>query len=372
MKKLILVMMYLASCLLTFGQDNITITLERPSKLTGSAGKIFVSFEEQEVSLRNGASSSINMPLTYPRVIEIKVKGQIYKASYSLHAIPGENYSFEVGFGFRGVYINLVSGKEDLIATSKVAEDINYDWKSSLKKGQDGSIAFNAEKTHSSEAIRQEWLRKGGKISYLSLGFVGTYFRMDVEDYGPISGFGFGQNYHYNRLNLKIPEYNPGITKWNSFNWGVGMDALAFQTKMNFTEELFDMKMETANISIMLSASFGWTLGVGKFRSEDQWVGVALTLKYRPSFSILFAMTQTQIISKSPYIQSSTSSSSGDPITDYNLGAIGFDLEFSNYYATMKKIAPRPRLKLSAFVIPPVGDLPLFVSVGLGISFYRK
>lgn len=136
MNKLLLAMLLLVSSIIARGQDNITIALERPSKLTGSAGKIFVSFEGQEVSLRNGSSTSINLPLPHPRVIEIKFKGQLYKAFYSLHAIPGEVYSFEVGYGFKGVYINLISGNEDLIATSKIADDANYDWKSNLKRGK--------------------------------------------------------------------------------------------------------------------------------------------------------------------------------------------------------------------------------------------
>lgn len=372
MNKLLLAMLLLVSSIIARGQDNITIALERPSKLTGSAGKIFVSFEGQEVSLRNGSSTSINLPLPHPRVIEIKVKGQLYKASYSLHAIPGEVYSFEVGYGFKGVYINLISGNEDLIATSKVADDANYDWKSNLKRGQDGSLKFDAEKIHSSEEIRQEWLRKGGTIGYVSLGAVASYFSMDLEGFDPMNGYGGGLSYHYSWLNLNIPEYKPGLSTWRSFVGGLGFDALIYSTKMTIEEDLFSMKINNFNLTYIITANIGLTLGLGKFRAEDHWVGVAIIAKYRPSLNLFMGTSTIETISSTPYLPSSTTTTNIDPTSSFNLGGVGFDIEFSNYYATMSKLAPKPMLKVSAFVIPPVGDYPLFISIGLGLSIYKR
>ncbi|PKP36342.1 MAG: hypothetical protein CVT98_08185 [Bacteroidetes bacterium HGW-Bacteroidetes-15] len=372
MKKLIICLIAFLFFNSVFGQDGITISYTRPSKLSGSAVKIYITFDEQEISLKNGGSTSINLPLNSPRVIEIKVKAQVYKANYSLHAIPGENYSFEVGFGLRGVYIKLISGKEDLVATSRVAEDSNYDWKSSYKTSKDGSVGLQAEKVHSSEAIRQEWLRKGGKVNYTSVSFIGTYFRTDIENYGILDGYGGGLSYFTNHLNLKIPEYKPGLTSWNSYNWGGGFDFLIYSMKYGIDEELFRMDMNTLTMNMLFTLDLGWTLGVGKFKSVEQWRGVAFILKYRPAISLVMGSSTVSIEYTSPDIPSSTMASSIDPTFNFNFGGFGFDFQFSNFYATMDKLAPVPTMKLTAFILPPIGDSPLFISFGLGVLMYNK
>lgn len=353
-------------------QSNISITFNRPSKFAGSAAKIQVNFEGQEIILKNGASTSVNIAVSQPKVIEINIKGQFYKASYILHSVPGEDYVFEVGFGPSGVFIKLISGREDLVATSRVAEDSNYDWKSSYKTSKDGSIGLQAEKVHSSEEIRQEWLRKGGKVNYTSVNFIGTYFKQDIENYGALDGYGGGLSYFTNYLNLKIPEYKPGLTSWNSYNWGGGFDFLVYRMEYGLDEDLFTMNMSTITMNLLFTLDLGWTIGLGKFKTQEQWKGVALILKYRPSLNMVMGTSTVTIESSSPFVPSSTTTQNIDPTFNFNAGGFGFDFQFSNFYATMDKLAPLPTMKITGFILPPIGDSPLFISLGLGVLMYNK
>jgi hypothetical protein len=271
-----------------------------------------------------------------------------------------------------GIYIILLSGKEDLLVTSRVAEDSSYDWKSNLKTGQDGSIALNAEKTHSSDAIRQEWLRKGGKVSYTSISGNATYFNAKVKNYGNINGYGGGYSLFFNNFNLKIPEYKPGITNWNSFNWGFGYDLVLYGMNWGFDEEFYRMDMSSFMVNLMFTGNIGWTLGVGKFKSQEQWKGVAFVFKYKPALNMAMGASTIRITSDDPLFPDTETTTNIDPTFNLNLGGFGFDIQFSNFYATMQKLAPKPTLKLSAFVLPPIGDSPLFISVGLGILIYKK
>lgn len=78
------------------------------------------------------------------------------------------------------------------------------------------------------------------------------------------------------------------------------------------------------------------------------------------------------MVSHSEFVPNMNTTTQMDPTGSLNLGGFGFDIQLSNYYATLNKLAPKPSLKLTAFIIPPIGDIPLFINIGLGINIYRK
>lgn len=355
-------------------QVNTTLNFSRPTKPLESTSTINVSFEEQEINLKNGGSLAVLLPLSNSQLINIQCGSNGNFTNFPLRAIPGESYYFEVGFNTKGLYINLVSGRVDLsIPLTQTEEDSDATWQTNANiDRKDLSIGLKAEKTHSSDAIRQEWIRKGGKISYLSATYNYVYFKVTNDKVGDITGNGFGFSFYYNSFNLKIPEYTIGTSKWNSFTWGLGYDGLFYKTEMTMSDELYDMYITNNMVSLIIAANLGWTLGIGKFKTEEQWKGLALIFKYRPSLTIVGGSSEMNMVSHSEFVPNMNTTTQLDPNVNFNFGGFGFDIQMSNYYATLNKIAPKPSLKLTAFLIPPIGDTPLFINIGLGINIYRK
>ncbi|MBN1988203.1 MAG: hypothetical protein JW783_02250 [Bacteroidales bacterium] len=249
-----------------------------------------------------------------------------------------------------------------------IANEVDTNIKINRKKG---SIALTSEQIHSSDTIRQAWLEKGGKIRYDSYLLTALYFRMDIENYGPISGYGGGYSVAQNWIDLKIPQYKTGLSTWSSLNMGYGLDMNLFFTDYTMEMESLSTKISSLNISMLINGNFGWTIGLGKFLDEANWKGVALTLKYRPSINMTNTISTIEMKSDSPYFPDQTTSDSNTDIM-LNMAGLGFDIEFSNFTATMAKIAPKPKSKFAFFLLPPIGDNPLFVSVSFGMTIYSR
>ena len=373
MKKIALLSTLIICSLFAHSQNGIEITFKRASQLQGSAAKINISFLDQEITLRNGENETRWIPLESTTSITVLAKSLGGKETFTFDAMPNSQYTIEVGFALVGLYIRLADSIIGATTELDTTENKGNEWNSKLKVNRNnGSLSFKAETMHSSESIRQEWLKKGGKISYNSTMLNGTFFSLNQEDYGKINGFGGGISLFYNYINLKIPEYKPGITSWNSFNKGFGIDLLMYNTKFSMEEELFSTEVSTLNINMMLTFDLGWTVAFGKFKAEDHWIGVALLAKYRPSISLVQGTSTVNIISNSEFIPSSETTSKVDPSVSFNPGGFGFDLQLSNFYATMNQLAPKPTVKFTFFVLPPIGDNPLFISVGLGVLMYKN
>lgn len=84
-------------------------------------------------------------------------------------------------------------------------------------------------------------------------------------------------------------------------------------------------------------------------------------------------MASTTTTTKMPAPLNTTQTDySSDTNASFNLGGFGVDFEFSNFTATMNKLAPKPITKFSFFFFPPVGDTPMFILIGLGVSWYSR
>lgn len=357
-------------------QDMVTLKFVRPAKFQGSAAKIKVIIQDNEYILKNGSNISVNVPLEFYKPTRIYCKSGLNpQASIYLRPKPEQVYEFEVGFNLKGVYINLVSGEEALLGDSKTQKDsvfVDGKWQTQLKVDKDNlALGFKAEKVDDSEALRQEWLARGGRIYYTSVMLTGTYYSMDIEKIGKMNGYGGGFSANMNWINLKIPTFKPGLSTWNSSNIGWGYDIMLYSFKYGYTEPLMSVDISSLTMTILINLNLGWTFGMGKFIDEGNWKGVAFTFKYKPTMNLSTTSSTVTMDSSSPYIQDNTSTTS-DSNFQLNAGGFGFDIDFSNFSATMNKLAPKPKTKLAFFVLPPVGDSPLFISVSLGISFYSR
>ncbi|HNV51429.1 MAG TPA: hypothetical protein PKM28_00940, partial [Tenuifilaceae bacterium] len=191
-------------------QEMVTLKFVRPAKFQGSAAKIKIQLLGNEYVVKNGSDISVNVPLEYYKTTRIDCRyGLGQSKSIYLRPKPGQVYQFEVGFEFKGMYIRLISGEEaaaNEIATSPDSVLVEGKWQKRIAIGKDNlALGFTAEKVDESEAIRQEWLARGGKIKNESVTFIGSYFRLDFGDETNINGYGGGISATQSWLHLKIP-----------------------------------------------------------------------------------------------------------------------------------------------------------------------
>lgn len=334
-------------------QETVTLKFNRPSNYQGSMTKIRIIILDNEYTLKNGSSISVNINPPKGKSIRIDCRAGLGgQTSFSFIPTPNQTYEFEVGFKTIGLYIDLLTGDQ---------------------AGTDNLNDANAPSQ--SESVRDEWLKKGGKIYYVSVLLTGTYIGMDIDGVGKMNGYGGGYSFFMNSINLKMPEYKTGSSNWKSFNWGFGYDLVInnFKFKMPATSGV-KVDMNSTYLNIMITGNFGYTWGFGKYIDEATWRGVAVTLKYKPSYNLsLVTSTITTTMPPMPpvfpngYTKVTTNSESSG---SFNAGGFGFDIDFNKFSATAAKLAPKPRTKFSFFVLPPIGDNPLFVSASIGVLFY--
>lgn len=346
-------------------QEQITLKFVRPNTAQGSDQKIQISVQNNDYLIKNGGTISVNVTPDYGTSLKIDCSAPSgVQTSYFLDPKQGQSYEFEVGLKMNGIYIKLTSGEEAGQAAILKPADTDKDkgqWATKVNVDRkDLSVGISAEKTNETSSIREEWLKKGGKVHYSSALLNGLYIRMDMKGSGTINGYGGGYSVATNWINLKMPEFKPGLSKWNTINYGGGMDINIY----GMSYKMSGSDVSALVLNIMLVGNVGWTWGLGKFLDEANWKGVALTLKYRPTFNVSSTSSTVKVYGKT--ITSSSSSSS------FNAGGFGFDIDFSNYTATLDKIAPKPRSKVSFFFLPPVGDSPLFISLSVGVTIYAK
>lgn len=357
-------------------QEMVTLKFVRPAKFQGSAAKIKIQILENEYVLKNGAEISVNVPLEFYKTTRIDCRyGLGQPKSIFFRPKPGQVYQFEVGFELKGMYIRLISGEEartDEIASIQDSVLVDGKWQKQTIIAKDNlAIGFTAEKVDESEALRQEWLARGGKVMYTSYMATGLYFRVDMENYGTMDGFGGGGSANMNWINLKIPEYKSGLSTWNTYNYGWGYDIMLYAFSYEYSQPPMDVSLKSTTLNMLINFNLGWTFGLGTFADKGNWKGVALTLKYRPSLNLSYTSSTITMESSEPMVPDYATTDS-DTQTQFNAGGFGFDIDFTSFSATMNKLAPKPKAKVSFFMLPPIGDNPLFISLSLGVSMYSR
>ena len=372
--RIILSVIFLLIANSIYAQENVNLKFVRPSKLQGSVTKIKIAINNSELLLKNGSEISINETIDFSTSLRIDASVMLgSKTSYYLNAKPSENYVFEVGFNFNRIYIKLLEGEEaeqndtSLDYQEKMDVDINK----LQKENDDFAIGIKTEQIDPSEAIRQEWLSRGGKIRYESYMITGTYFNVNVEGMGDLNGYGGGVSVTQSWINLEIPQFKAGISTWNSYNIGWGYDLLIYGMSYKMKIDPITSNVEVMTMTMPINLNLGWTFGFGKFKDNSSWNGLALTIKYKPSVMLNLTTTTVEMTSSDPMIPSTTTALS-DSNTQFNPGGFGFDIDFSSFSAKMNKLAPKPKSKFSFFLLPPLGDNPLFISLSYGLSVYSR
>lgn len=373
---------FLPFCFLLFfvtanAQESITLKFVRPSSTKGSTDKIQISIQNNDYILKDGGNISINVTPDFAKSLKIEcsvLSGP--QTNYFLDPLPNQIYEFEVGLRVNGIYIKLTSGQE--VNLGGIVQQVDNDnvQDNNLKVNRNNKdIGLVEEKPREPETTNEKWLRYGGKVQYASLMLTTIYARVDKGKFGAMNAAGAGYSAGKNFMNIKMPEKKSGPANWNSFNWGLGLDlnmyALEFNTIYKSSGLTTTNNYSFITLNIIAVGNVGWTWGFGKFVNENNWKGMAFTVKYRPTFSNSFTMKTVTTSTSNPLIDAKKSTSDNTEKL-FNYAGIGCDLDFLNYSITGKKISQKPRFKVSLFIGPPVGDNPLVLSLSYGLTIYSR
>lgn len=351
----------------------VTLNFARPNNSAGAFSTIKILINDQHIGdIENGSTFTYKLVFSGKGSIEVLVNTSIYTKTINIPVVSGGTYSFETGFADLGIFLLAVDNsafeKQKLALSSqqqassstattetKTNPESNPKSTSQLDVNRkDMSVSFKTEKEFESEAIRQQWLAKGGKLKGTSflVGLSGMGQNTEMYD---MAGVGFNLSFNQNFLNLQIPEHKEGPTSWNTYHFGYGLSgAYGIQTidfPLAYNDYIDDI--ETTNLQFNINLNAGITFGLGKFIDKTNWRGLAVELNYKPTFAISIP-------------------GEGETSTDFNFAGFSIDFNKCNFTSTMNRIAPKAKFKLSIFVLPPIGDLPLFISLGLGAIWYNK
>ncbi len=374
MKTILSYLIFALISISTFAQEPVSMAFSISNKGGNALTKVQLKILGQNYIVTSNTPLSIKVLPNYNSPLEIACKASsVEEVSYFFIPSPAQNYEFELsnrGGLLSIVLINIESVKLGLLQgvdETNIAE--NQKKQEEFKINRNNlSLGYSSEKEGATNTVRDEWLRRGGEITYLSVGAMGTYFRMDMDGYGTMNGFGGGASAAVNKINLVIPEYKPGTSKWSSLNYGVGMDLQVYGSTFSMDVSGIKSDMKISNLEMQITGNIGWTWGFGKFIDEATWKGVAITAKYRPSIRITSTTTETTMV----VMGDEQTISSSDESTKFNAGGFGFDIDFNSFSAKMEKLAPKPNSKVSFFFLPPIGENPLFFSFSYGLTFYTK
>lgn len=391
MKKIIFTFSLLILSSIVFSQSLVapaTLNFVRPSNSAGAFSSVKILVNDQHIGdIENGSTYSYKLFISAKGNISVNVNSSIYNKSISFDVEPGKTYNFETGFVDQGLFLLAI----DDAAYSKHAQNLNGSQQgkatqtanqsafvASPSRGQeasessqpisqfdinrkDGSVTYQYEKELDSEAIRKQWLEKGGTLKGTSFTGGVSYLFQETDDFY-LEGYGVNAAYNQNVINLKVPQYTKGPAPWSSFHWGYGIAGSYTNTLVEIETIDVDgfgniyyttMEVESSFANLMVNLNAGFTFGLGRFLSQTQWKGAVVELNYKPTLNMWIP-------------------EEGESTTSFNFSGFSIDFNSSDFNSTMNKIAPKANFKFSLFFLPPVDDLPFFVSISLGAVWYSK
>lgn len=334
-------------------QQPFAVQLSRSTRFLNGNGKITLLYGgEEKTILTRKSNFSLNGFLPADSVIELSFKRPFERPTrYFLYPNQDFNYNLDVRIGMLGIIM-----VKDL---SIYPEPPSEEKKGVLPKGVSVNkrtlgVSYLNEKTLNSDRIRDQWTRQGGKIVGKSFSYNVSFASMKTED--PATRtliFGSGYLITANHYNLKIPEYKTGLATWTSFIYGTGvsLNLHMSNTTIDMDPPLEDFEATGGSLVVMLTGNAGYTIGLGKFKTETDYKGFAIDLTYRPSLIM-------------------TGSEGGGDV-QLNMKGFGIDINRTTFSAFANSIAPKAKSKFSFFMLPPIKNTPFMVTFGYGRVWYR-
>jgi len=220
-------------------------------------------------------------------------------------------------------------------------------------------LAIGFDQKLESDSVRQAWAEKGGTLSGSEY-TAGVSFLSLEKDGISMSGIGFQGGMRLNSLSMKPPDYEKRDTSWTAWKFGVGADFSVFKvtTDITFSPCLpaayggCGMTTESSMSQISLVGTLGFLTAKGSFDSETEWSGFAIGLDWAPAF----VMTKD--------------SEATEATTKFNATGFAINFESGSMKAMAETMGKEAHFKLRIFLLPPVGDMPFFVSISVGQVTY--
>jgi hypothetical protein len=242
------------------------------------------------------------------------------------------------------------------------------------------------------EAKRQAWLKAGGALASYDIRLNATGILLPKQSYpspivpgtpcetsngqfasqpaptsngtpGSSGGGGGGLGGRIGLLYFKPPSPEAAFSGWWGFHAVSGLDfsAMGISLFEGFTatpgppqcatgEKL--LRTTTGFYSLAVPLDLGFNLGLGGFGDASSWTGLVLGLSYAPSYQV------------------SGGFSGGSPSGNFNAAGFEVNFDYTSLRATMERYAQRAHFRFTAFLLPPVGNIPLVGTLGFGAVWY--
>jgi hypothetical protein len=229
-----------------------------------------------------------------------------------------------------------------------------------------GAAALTVTQDLESDKTRQAWASAGGVLAAFdgNIGMTMIYkdLSKQVGTGAYMNGAGLNAGLHVAVLYLDAPKYETNDTSWFALKLGGGFDLSSINVTTHIPRTCVGSYCSPAqDQSATMSqqavvGAIGLMTATGGFKSPTEWDGFAIGLEWAPS-QVKTQMTDSK--TKRTVTASST-----------NSGGFAIGLESGSLQTISQKLASKARLKMRIFMLPPAGDMPLFVSVAIGAVWY--
>ncbi len=231
-----------------------------------------------------------------------------------------------------------------------------------------GKVSLEYYKTLESDSKRRSWIENGGVLNGYGYTVNYTYTSMEFENMDTaFEMHGFGMTYSASLKWVRPPNYDEGKNTWSAFSLGAGgsfnvtfgsmeMDYLYWNGSY-WVNTTTDMNMTM--LAYEISGTVGYTFGLGRYLSPENWNGVMLGLFWKPN--LVMSRSTTEIDGN--YYE-------GDPQSSFNMTGFQWTIDFGSFGALADKLAKEAHLSINGFIIPETDETPFMLSIGLGIVWY--
>ncbi len=261
-----------------------------------------------------------------------------------------------------------VTPEEDNVHIQEIKQENQYQKPEVDIDKKTGKLSLEYYKTLESDANRRSWIEQGGILKGTGMTVNYTYASMEMEDMDTdFTMNGFGMTYSGVLKFIRPPSYDEGKSTWSAFSMGaMGSFNITFGSMESsytywngFNWVTTNTDMNLTMLAYEISGNIGYTFGLGRFFSPEDWKGVMIALYWKPNFVMSRSTTEVD----GNYYES-------DPTSAFNMTGFQWTIDFGNFGALADKLAKEAHFSINGFIIPETDETPFMLSIGLGMVWY--
>ncbi|HXK50236.1 MAG TPA: hypothetical protein PKW56_07195 [Clostridiales bacterium] len=261
-----------------------------------------------------------------------------------------------------------VTPEEENVHIQEIRQENEYQKPEVDLNKKTGKLSVEYYKTLESDSKRRSWIEQGGILKGTGMTVNYTFASMEME--GMDTDFtmnGFGMTYSGTLKWVRPPNYDEGKNTWSAFSLGAmgsfnttfgSMDSeYTFWNGSYF--QTITTEMNLTMFAFEFSGNIGYTFGLGRYFSPEDWKGVMLGLYWKPNY--VMSRSTTEIDGN--YYE-------GDPQSSFNMSGFQWTIDFGSFGALADKLAKEAHFSINGFIIPETDETPFMLSIGLGMVWY--